>query len=694
MGHPHKYGVVLDAGSSGTRIHIYKWDETNYARKHATIESEKRLPQIETKKHWAMKTKPGVSTFGSKPYQVGEYLEPLLDHAKEIIPADSIPDTPLFLLATAGVRLLKPTEQKVLLQQICSYMRSHTKFLLPDCNLHVQVISGETEGLYGWIAANYLLGGFDNVVDHGKGHHTYGFLDMGGASAQIAFAPNATEAKKHAADLKLLRLRTLDGHAMEHNVFVTTWLGFGMNVARETYVKNLVEASGGPGIKELPDPCMPKGVTTTLDGNDDLKKKKGKDPVLVGTGLFEECLRQTYPLLQKDVPCLDSPCLLKGVHVPGIDFSVNHFVGVSEYWHTTHEIFDFGEDDPYDYTEYQKRVKEFCSMEWSEIAKGVKSGRWGKKVDKEKARQVCFKASWLTNIMHNGIGIPRVGVDEIPSHNLTDAGRAHEEAVKKGFLDPFQAVDKINGVELSWTLGKIVLYAASQIPAAIGQAALPVGFGSNTVSTASSGVPPDWQHAGSAITPPPPQTATKVNGTGENWQDEVALEGKTGNGPSGFLVLMLIMGLVLFFFIGRERRMRLYRRCGNLVAETAIKIRSSIFRRRKGSGVVYERLMEEGGLMVSGNGGVEFSEFEFGGLSDETESFSDSSSSGGSKEGKWRYGGGGGGGGGGIGGKAASKAQTRAGSTGLMVRIDSRERIARSRDVSPAGLRGARRTSD
>ena len=601
----------------------------------------------------------------------------MLSHALDIIPAESIPDTPLFLLATAGVRLLPPTEQKVLLEQICKYARTHTKFLLPDCSLHVQVISGETEGLYGWIAANYLLGGFDNRIDHGNGHHTYGFLDMGGASAQIAFAPNATEAEKHAPDLKLLRLRTLDGQPDEHKVFVTTWLGFGMNEARVTYIKRLVEASAAPGVKELPDPCLPKGVSTTLDGDDDLKKKKGKEPVLVGTGKWEECLKQTYPLLQKDVPCMDSPCLLRGVHVPGIDFSVNHFVGVSEYWHTTHEIFDFGEDHPYDYTEYQKKVKEFCAMDWKDIKVAIKGDKWGGKVDAEKAMQACFKASWLTNIMHEGIGIPRIGLEVSDSHNVTDGkkdGKKHKHhgsgAPKKGFLEPFQAVNKINGVELSWTLGRIVLYAASQIPAAIGtlDSVLPVGFGSNTVG-AHKGVPVDWQDAGSAH---PLLSGPKANVTEDAHQDTLVLDGRSGR--HSLLFLFIILGVVLFFYIGRDRRSRLYRKCGHLVTETAIKIRSTILRRRKpGNSAVYERLMEEGV--------TDFPEFELGGLSDELESFSDSSNSSGSKgQTQVKF----------LRSKPKGKAQARVSSTGLMVRIDSRERIARSRDVSPTGLRSAR----
>lgn len=694
MGHPQKYGVVLDAGSSGTRVYIYRWDELDYARGHARPAELKQLPEIETKKHWTKKTKPGVSSFGSKPYHVGEYLQPLLQHAIDIIPAESAPETPLFLLATAGVRLLPPREQKVLLEQICTYARKHTKFLLPECNLHVQVISGETEGLYGWIAANYLLGGFDKTIDHGNGHHTYGFLDMGGASAQIAFAPNATEAKKHAQDLKLLRLRTVGGMPEEYQVFVTTWLGLGMNEARVLYIKRLMEASAAPGVKELPEPCLPKGVTTTLEGEEDLKKKKNaKDPVLVGTGRFEECLRQTYPLLQKDVPCMDAPCLLKGVHVPGIDFTVNHFVGVSEFWHSTHEIFDFGKDHPYDYTEYQTKVKEFCAQDWKDIKAGIKKGKWGDKVEQEKAMQACFKASWLTNIMHEGIGIPRVGIEV--SHNVTDhtgAWKEHkltkeEKAKEKGFLEPFQAVNKINGMELSWTLGKIVLYATSQIPAAFGQTALPVGFGSNTVQAYKS-VPADWQYAGAVHKPgsPPPVSSSppgsKANITdGDASQEQIVPTGHhLGLWPFIFLGMLL-----LFFYIGRERRARLYRRCGSLVTETAIKIRSTIMKRRRSfSGPTYERLIEEGAGFSSGarEGGNGFAEVElFGvGTADDGGNLSDSSSgsSGGKSSRYLRVTGG------------EGKAAIRAGSTGLMVRVESRERIARSRDVSPTGLRSAR----
>ncbi|RAL63932.1 hypothetical protein DID88_003120 [Monilinia fructigena] len=256
-----RYGVILDAGSSGTRVHIYRWLNSAKALQNPDAITLQSLPKLETNKKMDKKIKPGVSTFGERPADVGpEHLQQLLDHALDIVPKDQVSDTPIFLMATAGMRLLPQVQQNVLLSEICDYAQKHTRFDLPDCNLHIQVIPGETEGLYGWIAANYLLGGFDTPEEHahGKGHHTYGFLDMGGASAQIAFAPNATEAEKHSDDLKLLRMRTMNGQPAEYKVFTTTWLGFGVNQARRRFVEGLMDASYTKETKELLDPCLPR----------------------------------------------------------------------------------------------------------------------------------------------------------------------------------------------------------------------------------------------------------------------------------------------------------------------------------------------------------------------------------------------------------------------------------------------------
>lgn len=547
-----RYGVVLDAGSSGTRVHVYRWLDNAVARKLPSDKDVKSLPEIKTKQEWTKKIQPGVSSFADRPELIGpDHLAELLKHAREIVPDDAVRDTPIFLLATAGMRLLPNLERQLLLDQVCSYARANSDFLLPDCDVHIQVIPGVTEGLYGWVATNYLLGSFDEPKghDHGKGHHTYGFLDMGGASAQIAFAPNMTETDKHANDLTLLRLRNVDGSPQEYRVFVTSWLEFGVREARRRYLEALQTASGSDGIKEFPDPCLPAGLRTTIDGK---PLHSGDEPYLLGTGRFEECLRQTFPLLDKDAPCADEPCLLHGTHVPAIDFDVNHFIGISEYWHTTHEIFEMGhKDKAYDFNTYQERVKSFCSQDWDSIERGLLQHRWGKKVDQEMASEICFKASWIINVLHNGIGVPRVGLENTTGsgHNGTKEVLSHTK--DKGYLDPFQAISKIDSTEVSWTLGKMVLYAASQIPADADEA-LPVGFGSNL-----AGVPNDFQYPSVDLLPDPDGLHS------EHWHDTL-FDGESPRRVPGFLLFLLIIIMALFFLCGRSRRSRIYNKINNM----------------------------------------------------------------------------------------------------------------------------------
>ncbi|KAH0605578.1 uncharacterized protein H6S33_004800 [Morchella sextelata] len=671
-----KYGAILDAGSSGTRIHIYRWDDPEKARKKATKDQLSGLPEITTSKKWAKKIHPGISTFGDHPEDVGpDHLAKLFGHALEHIPKDSIAETPLFLLATAGMRLLPDMQRRRLLDEICTYARRNTEFLLPDCGVHIQVISGETEGLYGWIAANYLLGGFDDPAKHahGKGHHTYGFLDMGGASAQIAFAPNATEAAKHAEDLTLLRMRTLDGTPMEFGVFVTTWLGFGVNQARIRYVDSLLLASGGNGVTELPDPCLPVGLKLTLDGKeiDPQDMKALEEEHLVGTGKFEECLSQTYPLLAKDGPCSEVSCLLTSKHAPAIDFDINHFVGVSEYWHTTHEIFesDF-KTKSYDLSTYQARVKEFCSQDWPHIEDLIEEHKWGKKVDEETAAAVCFKASWLINVLHNGIGIPRVGLEPTGSsrHNITE--EVIDAAKDKGFINPFQAVDKIGDVEVSWTLGKMILYASSKVPPK-DNTVMAVGFGSNTAPSVN-GLPSDFEFASSEAEnspyhlPQPGQAGNSGNtnnsmdseGDSSHWHDNLWNEGdKVPRRIPGIVLFLLIFCIAGFLLLGRERRGKIWR---------SIIVSGKNSKRKilgPNGGVIYERVMEEG-HDASG------AEFELGSVSSSSDE----------EEIGWK-------GKSGMYDPPLGSAGVNAIRSGMGSRVGSRERLqvsSRSRNVSPS----------
>lgn len=204
---------------------------------------------------------------------------------------------------------------------------------------------------------------------------------------------------------------------------------------------------------------------------------------MIGTGSFEQCLKKASSLLNKNTPCPDSPCLFNGVHVPPIDFSVSHFIGVSEYWYSSEHVFGLG--GPYDFVQYERAASKFCSRAWSgivkeheesrqkgrlggdgEVEKGgrvVETGKWGDKVELSRLEMQCFKAAWIVNVLHEGIGMPRI-VD--PGGNATtDGDEVAQQAQSKGLGRPtFQSLDTVGDIAISWTLGKMVLEASKEVP--------------------------------------------------------------------------------------------------------------------------------------------------------------------------------------------------------------------------------------
>lgn len=389
-----------------------------------------------------------------------------------------------------------------------------------------------------------------------------GFIDMGGASAQVAFAPNTTESERHAEDLMLLRLRTLDGIEKEYRVFVSTWLGYGVTEVRKRYIRELESHTSTGSI--LQDPCLPNGLELPVENT---------KWTIHGTGSLSDCLYLQTPLLEKNMDCLDDPCLFGGVHAPAIDFDVNHFIGVSEYWHTTHDVFDMG--GAYDYATYSRKVKDFCSRNWDSILDDLDRGKWGQNLNEEKAKLVCFKAAWIMNVLHDGFGIPRLTKEfqNVPgsSHNSTqdliDSAKSH------GFLNPFQSMNKIDGVEFTWTLGKVVLYASSTVNSATMSTDENldvdhmVGFGPNNDQLYVDGE--FYSSTGLVVSVESTWPLSRLRDT-------------FGRRVPGLFLFLTMICVVVWLVIGKERRNR-------VLASTT---RKWFKRRRKvmGAGGVYERL--------------------------------------------------------------------------------------------------------
>ncbi|CUS21935.1 LAQU0S04e04214g1_1 [Lachancea quebecensis] len=473
-----QYGVVIDAGSSGSRVYIYKWQDPVYTSEVEDVENLDSVPQIFLSKEWTTKTSPGLSSFKKKPKKAFKnHIKPLLQFAEEIIPRDHLKSTPVFIQATAGMRLLSDKKRDLILDNLCYGIKHSTDFLLEDCRSQIQVIDGETEGIYGWIGLNYLLKNFDNYNASDELHSSFGFMDMGGGSAQVAYVPNnPREIEKHDDDISSVTLRSLNGEAQTWRVFVGTWLGFGANEARSRYLAQIVNSLPENTndrddddflTRELVDPCMLKGSHTKF-------KFKDKDFRFSGSGNFEHCSKSIFPLLRKDTPCIEEPCLFNGVHAPAIDFYNDKFIGTSEYWYTANDVFQVGGE--YNFHDFSQKVKEFCESDWREVEQHSENGRYND-IPTKLLLDSCFKANWILSVLHEGFGMPRVGIEIPDDQDANDRDTSRSAAASVAF----QSTDSIEGYDLSWTLGKIVLYVSGLVEASRNEALVGINPSKNDI---------------------------------------------------------------------------------------------------------------------------------------------------------------------------------------------------------------------
>ena len=109
-----KYGIVFDAGSSGTRIHVYSWRVGGGGPKDAFDLIGDDL----------LKKKPGLSAYKEKTAEAGSSLTELLNHARAKIPAALHAETPIFLMATAGLRMVGEKAKDEILASVCAELSS------------------------------------------------------------------------------------------------------------------------------------------------------------------------------------------------------------------------------------------------------------------------------------------------------------------------------------------------------------------------------------------------------------------------------------------------------------------------------------------------------------------------------------------------------------------------------------------
>ncbi|XP_045147313.1 ectonucleoside triphosphate diphosphohydrolase 1 isoform X2 [Echinops telfairi] len=213
-----KYGIVFDAGSSHTTMYIYKWSAEK-------VNDTGLVYEIE-----ACKVKGrGIASYRNL-QEIPVYMSQCMGRAKDVIPRFKHQETPVYLGATAGMRLLR-FDNKELVEKILSSVSSLFKSY-PFNFQGARIISDAEEGSYGWITINYLLGRLKEKHSpkslfwrKNESQSTYGALDLGGASTQITFVP-VNETHTSSEMLKHFRL-----YGRNYTVFTHSYLCFGKDQA-------------------------------------------------------------------------------------------------------------------------------------------------------------------------------------------------------------------------------------------------------------------------------------------------------------------------------------------------------------------------------------------------------------------------------------------------------------------------------
>ena len=293
--------IVIDAGSSGCRIHVYS----------ITTLPGQRLPNVVLPDQ-KLKRSPGLSTFAGNPRDAGESLKGLIEFAEKVVPAKERPRTPIRLAATAGLRLLQKETAEAILDSCYTYLKTHSTFLVTRDK--ISVISGRDEGAYGWLSVNFLLDRLHGMPKASEG--TVGSIEMGGASSQVTVQLKGDAA---ASSLDPSTTFSMDVAGELYTLYTHSYLGFGQEQARSRYNALLQE-------RAIEDPCFNKGYAVparpgAAAQHDEYTGRKQGD--FQGSGNFSACtaaldslFAEVNPSLKLAASCSIPPCAFGGVHQP------------------------------------------------------------------------------------------------------------------------------------------------------------------------------------------------------------------------------------------------------------------------------------------------------------------------------------------------------------------------------------------
>ena len=276
-----EYGIIIDAGSSGSRIHIFKWKKNDVLNTITEISRKKITPGIS---HYITYDEPGISA--------GNSLNGLLKYAEEFIPKALYKSTRLSLKATAGMRLLKRSDQlKILLGVTTRLTKSKFQFQVGNA----KVVSGINEALFAWTTVNIAKNIINNISvikkpEYKNMEKSYGIIELGGGSSHIV--QPSFQIYEERSGLKHLKI-LYGEQRLPFCLFAISRLHFGLHRAYELLIEFFMKTAY---IKENGNgdtfPCAFEGDPKLLEDFDHDKRIHAKSN-------YNRCKKLVKKLLRK-----------------------------------------------------------------------------------------------------------------------------------------------------------------------------------------------------------------------------------------------------------------------------------------------------------------------------------------------------------------------------------------------------------
>ncbi|KAM6963983.1 ectonucleoside triphosphate diphosphohydrolase 1 isoform 1-T1 [Tautogolabrus adspersus] len=405
----YKYGIVLDAGSSHTALYIYQWP----------AEKDNNTGRVEQK--YSCKVKgPGISSYAAAPLKAGESLRACMQEAEQWVPERRHHETPLYLGATAGMRLLNmensPASDKVFRAVEGALQKAPFSFQ------GARLLSGQEEGAFGWVTVNYL----DDRLKQGL--ETTGALDLGGASTQISFISDKFDGSESQSNSVTFRL-----YGNDYNLYTHSFLCYGKDQALRLMLAHQTQS----GPNSILDPCFNPGYTSTKNYSDlydspcvSNRKPQGAPQTffLEGKGNFTQC-QEVVKNVFNFTSCKYSQCSFNGVFQPLLQ---GPFGAFSAYYFVMNFLNLTDTSIPLDTV--KEKLTRYCATPWSQITQQHPD------VKVKYLNEYCFSGTYILTLLTEG-------------YNFTSESYSDIKFIKK-----------IKGSDAGWTLG-YMLNLTNMIPA-------------------------------------------------------------------------------------------------------------------------------------------------------------------------------------------------------------------------------------